>query len=133
MKEYKCEECEEPTTPILFENQLAYARLSNPSFAPGHIVVLPKDHAKSLADLTKEERKDMDELTLMAQKSLEEEFGYKNIIIWENEGPNRSVEHYHRHVIPGDKIEGEWPIKIGNIKTLKNEEITELTYKLIST
>jgi diadenosine tetraphosphate (Ap4A) HIT family hydrolase len=47
-KNYNCEKCPEPRSKVIFEGKFVYLRLSNPSFAPYHLLILPKAHRESI-------------------------------------------------------------------------------------
>jgi diadenosine tetraphosphate (Ap4A) HIT family hydrolase len=120
MDAYKCNQCDEPRTPIVLETDYAYARISNPSFAPYHTVILPKEHRESLETCSDDERRDMDDITMGLKKALAN-MGYTNFVIWENDGPNRTIKHYHRHLIPSTPSNP--PVRIHQRKFLEKEEI----------
>ncbi len=122
MTDYKCI-CDEPKTPIILENELAYARFSNPNFGPGHIVILPKAHRKSLEEITSAEVLAIRELKLLAKKKLQILHpALTDIAYWENDGPHRSDEHYHCHVI-ANTGEPPYVVTIDNLTELSPEQL----------
>jgi histidine triad (HIT) family protein len=93
---------------LLETDQLAAFRDINPQ-APTHILVIPKKHIQSLADLQPEDQGLMGDI-LMAIKSLAEqeglEDGYRVVV---NTGPDggQSVGHLHFHLLGGRSL--QWP------------------------
>lgn len=121
--------CDEPKTPVILESDLVYVRISNPSFGPYHVVILPKKHKESLQTCTKSERQEMDDLTVALIETYKNNFSFSDFVIWENDGINRSVSHYHRHIIPNNGKE-PYPVIINKIIELKENEIKNYTKEL---
>ena len=121
--------CNEPTTPVIFESDLVYSRMSNPCFKPYHILILPKNHRERFRECIPTERREMDDLTGAIIDLYETKFSFSDFAIWENDGINRSVSHYHRHVIPNIGQE-PYPIKINKFTNLTEKEITNYTKEI---
>jgi histidine triad (HIT) family protein len=77
--------------------------------APTHLLVIPKKHIASLADLEPEDRAVMGEI-MLAMKELAEQVGLDNgFRVVANTGPDggQSVHHLHFHLLGGRSL--QWP------------------------
>jgi len=89
------------------ENELAYARLDAFPVSPGHILVVPKRHAKDWFDLTSDEQQAIMQLVMQGKVWLENRYrpdGY-NIGMNCGESAGQTVMHMHCHLIP--RYEGD--------------------------
>jgi Diadenosine tetraphosphate (Ap4A) hydrolase and other HIT family hydrolases len=75
--------------------------------APKHVVIIPKTHIASLAELTQEQQGLVGRLVMLAQKLAEEEgiarSGYRVAINCGPEG-GQVVPHLHLHLIGGRRL-----------------------------
>lgn len=104
------------------ENELAYAIFDSFPVNEGHTLIIPKRHAETYFDLTKEEAAAMQELALEVKKMLDEKYhpdGY-NIGLNCGEWAGQTVMHCHMHVIPRYKGDIENP-RGGVRKIIKNK------------
>lgn len=95
----------------LFENDLAVAFLDNSPVSLGHMLVIPKRHARTYFDLTEEEIKAMFDLSLKVKEYLDNLYhpdGY-NVGFNIDECGGQSVFHCHMHVIPRYRSDVENP------------------------
>jgi histidine triad (HIT) family protein len=88
------------------ENLIAFKDI-NPK-APVHLLIVPKKHIESIADLI-EEDKDLIKEMIWRAKILAEDFkiaerGYKLIINCREEG-GQIIKHLHLHLLGGKKLE----------------------------
>jgi histidine triad (HIT) family protein len=97
------------STEFLVEtDQLVAFRDLNP-VAPTHILVIPKKHIASLADLELEDRALMGEM-MVAIRRLAEQLGLdEGFRVVANTGPaaGQSVHHLHFHLLGGRSL--QWP------------------------
>ena len=75
-------------------------------FADGHIMVLPKEHYRSYAELRSEEAKDLFDLLQEMSLVLRKVYKVEATITLANHGKNQSQEHIHIHLIPSWDEEG---------------------------
>jgi len=94
-------------TEILFEDDLAVAFKDRNPIAPVHILIIPKKHIESIADL-----KEKDEILagrlIMIAKILAEKFkiadtGYKLLFRVKKDG-GQEVPHIHLHLLGGARL-----------------------------
>jgi len=99
----------------VFDDDLVFAFKDRAPIAPVHILIIPKEHIKSIADL-KEEHEALAGRMIMAAKKLAEqagiaEGGYKLLFRVGRHG-GQEVPHIHLHLIGGAKLaEGIKPIR----------------------
>ena len=78
--------------------------------APTHVIVIPKTHITSLAELAEEQQELIGRLIILAQKLAEEEgiakSGYRLAINCGPEG-GQVIPHLHFHLIGGRKLSDE--------------------------
>ncbi len=123
MSNYQCKGCLEPKTPVIYEGINVFVRLSNPSFCPYHILVMPKEHKTDLFPPAIFERAEMDLITCKIIDGLKKRFSeLTDFILMENIGTHRGAEHFHRHIIPNN---GEEPfvLKIREIAKLEEGDV----------
>jgi len=89
---------------ILREGKFTKVIFSNPRLMPGHLLVIPKRHVVKIAELNKEEQKELFEITIEMQEKI-----LRNISlgcdIRQNcrpfqEEDDLKVDHLHIHLIP---------------------------------
>ena len=102
---------------ILYEDDLVMAFSDAYPIAPVHILVIPKEHIKSINELTEDEKgeKIAGRLIMVAKKLAKEngtsEKGYK-LLIRTGENGGQEIPHIHLHLLGGAKLsEGIRPIK----------------------
>lgn len=109
----ECVFCTLPETKILVENELARAFFDKYPVSAGHVLIVPKRHAASLFDATKEEMACIGELLRRVKEQLDEKFhpdGY-NVGVNVGDAAGQTVLHLHVHVIPryyGDAGSVRW-------------------------
>ena len=78
--------------------------------APKHIIVIPRVHIASVAELTENERELMGGLIMLAKKLAEQEgiarTGYRLAINSGHEG-GQAVPHLHLHLLGGKQLSGQ--------------------------
>lgn len=89
---------------VLFESEDVIAFKDAHPIAPVHVLVIPKAHIKSVAEVSQEDQKLMGEIVLAAKKIADElgisEGGYKLLIRVGSHG-GQEVDHLHLHLIGG--------------------------------
>ncbi len=87
---------------VVLENELAYAIYDGFPVSEGHMLIIPKRHAETYFNLTKEENSAMQELAHKAKKLLDEKYhldGY-NVGFNCGEAAGQTIFHCHMHIIP---------------------------------
>ncbi|MDD5489817.1 MAG: HIT domain-containing protein, partial [Candidatus Moranbacteria bacterium] len=100
---------------FLFEDDLVVAFRDLHPIAPVHVLVIPKKHIESVADISEKDEKLMGRMILAAKKIAEDlkigEYGYK-LLFRVGEHGGQEVKHMHLHLIGGARLsEGIHPIK----------------------
>jgi histidine triad (HIT) family protein len=94
---------------IVYEDELAIAFIDVNPQAPVHILVIPKQPIKSLADVTAQNQELMGHLLVTAQQvALNAGLtnGYRLVINTGNDG-GQTVSHIHLHILGGRQM--TWP------------------------
>ena len=86
----------------IFENELAQAFYDAYPVSEGHMLITPKRHVSSYFEMTKAERKAIEELLDLSKDNLTEKFHAKayNIGINVGKAAGQTVFHCHVHLIP---------------------------------
>lgn len=86
----------------IIKNDLAWAFPTNIPITPGHTLVSPIRCAKTLSDLTKEERLAILDLADKIIFALKKTYGAEGFnCVWNQEKlAGQSVPHFHLHIIP---------------------------------
>ncbi len=111
----------------VFEDELVFAFLDINPFSPGHTLVVPKEPARTLDQLSDESAGALGRVLPRISKAVLEATGAKEFNVLQNNGPHafQSVFHVHFHIIP--KLEDgtglSWPFKS---KPLDHEEASSL-------
>lgn len=78
----------------------------------GHTLIIPKEHAATLEELSDDKASKILVLTKKIVKAMKEVHGFTNYNIIQNNGKiaGQTVDHYHMHIIPRYSIEevGLW-------------------------
>ena len=87
---------------VVVQNDLAKAFYDGYPVSPGHILIVPKRHIKSLFEATKEERIALWELLSECKRVLDERNRPDGFNIGINDGTaaGQTVMHLHIHLIP---------------------------------
>ncbi len=97
------------------ETDKALAFLDIKPVHPGHILVIPKQHAATVEDLSAADFQAVTDLVQAMGGAIKNKLGYQGYNIMLNNGPvaGQEVPHLHFHVIP--RVEGDqfkhWPGK----------------------
>ncbi|PWR72316.1 HIT family protein [Methanospirillum lacunae] len=86
----------------ILENHEVYARYDKNPVSPGHLLIIPKRHFKSVFEATETELSALWNLIRVAKSYLDETFnpdGY-NIGINDGSAAGQTIMHLHIHLIP---------------------------------
>ena len=87
---------------IVAENELAYAIADAFPISPGHTLIIPKRHMKSLFETTEKEREALFSLLVGIRKKIKtgkHPDGF-NIGVNEGQAAGQTVMHLHLHLVP---------------------------------
>ena len=115
---------------VVGENDGAVAFLDANPMAPGHTLVVPRDHRERLADLSGDESGDVFDLVYDLASRIEAAVDADGATVGLNDGPaaGQEVPHVHAHVIPRFDGDGGGPIHVaaGSRPDLSDEELDEI-------
>ena len=97
----------------VFEDEHTLAFMDTAKDVDGHILVIPKRHAKNILDCDEKELSQLMKTVKKVSLHLVNNCGYNgvNLLNASDESAGQSVPHFHIHIIPrktGDKINA-WP------------------------
>lgn len=102
-----CDFCkkEEIENRLIIENDLAVAFPSIKPIGVAHLLVVPKRHAETWDDMTKQEQESVFGLRKKLKKALLKTFDLNGFNFAWNEGKDsgQSVPHFHFHIVPRAK------------------------------
>lgn len=107
----KCPFCNPPKEALLYEDGLIKILVDSYPASRGHLLVVPRKHARKWDELTREEKIAILEGMELSMRKLKEAFnpdGF-NIGINLGEAAGQTVEHIHLHVIPRYKGDSKYP------------------------
>ena len=94
-------------TDLLYEDDLVMAFNDIHPLAPVHVLIIPKEHIESIADLEDEDEKLMGRMIMAAKKIAEDlkidSSGYK-LLFRVKENGGQEVPHIHLHLIGGARL-----------------------------
>ncbi len=98
---------------VVFQSEYLLAFLDVGPLAEGHLLVVPKTHCESLADLAPEIAAELGRVLPRFGRALLEVTGAKGFNVLQNDGPaaGQVVPHVHFHLIPrrsGDNLGYRW-------------------------
>lgn len=98
----KCPFCTKPNDEIIVQNQLAKAFFDTKPANPGHVLVVPKEHVRTIFDCSQAQILAIRELVLKVKHFLDQKFQPGGYQIGMNCFPigGQSVLHAHVHIIP---------------------------------
>jgi len=105
-----CIFCAPEPEEIVLENRLAYARYDKHPVSPGHLLIIPKRHFRSVFEATEPEISALWDLIREARTCLDEDVAPDGYNIGINDGATagQTIMHLHIHLIPrykGDMID----------------------------
>ena len=94
-------------TDLLYEDDLVMAFNDVHPLTPVHVLIIPKEHIESIADLEDEDEKLMGRMIMAAKKIAEDlkidSSGYK-LLFRVKENGGQEVPHIHLHLIGGARL-----------------------------
>lgn len=97
---------------LIYEDNDFKAILDVAPATKGHVLVIPKEHAVTLTDLSDDKLSKLFVLAKKIIKAMKEVHGFTNYNIIQNNGPiaGQTVDHFHLHLIPRYSVEemGLW-------------------------
>jgi histidine triad (HIT) family protein len=100
---------------IVFEDQTALAFLDHRPLFPGHVLLVPKAHTETLADLPASDLPGFFSTVQKIELAVETAMDAEGSFIAINNKVSQSVPHLHVHIVPrnkGDGLKGFfWPRK----------------------
>ncbi len=104
----------------LYENEVYFICLNLYPYNPGHLMIIPSRHVERFEDLTKNERTEIFEATIKAQKMLRKELEPTGFNVGYNQGKysGASIDHIHIHIVPRYKSELGFIDIIGQTKII---------------
>jgi histidine triad (HIT) family protein len=116
----------------VYEDKQCLAFLDINPVNPGHLLVIPKAHYKTITDMPKKLCEHLAgvvwSLSLKVQQELDPD-GIK-VVQSNNEQAGQLVPHYHVHVIPRYKGDGDHYIEEWKTQELSEEDMKEIQEKL---
>lgn len=97
----------------IYEDEKTYAFLDISDDAIGHTLVIPKEHAENIMEISEEGLKAVMSTVQKISKHYVDDLGYTGVNLMNASGKSaqQSVFHFHVHIIP--RIEGDgldtWP------------------------
>lgn len=116
MEEGSCPFCAPAPERILVENDVALAMRDAFPVSTGHVLILPRRHARSFFEVTRDERAGLLALLDRARELLDAEHRPDGYNIGINDGPaaGQTVPHLHIHLIP--RYRGDRPDPRGGVR-----------------
>ena len=86
----------------IYEDNLVFAFLDINPFSPGHTLVVPKEAARTLDNLSDESAEALGKVLPRISRAIMRATGAEEFNVIQNNGPNafQSVFHVHFHIIP---------------------------------
>jgi histidine triad (HIT) family protein len=104
-----CDFCDSPDLKKreIFANDLVWALPTNIPIVPGHVLICPIRHLRTLGELSNEEREAIFNMLVTIKFALVKTFGATGFNYAWNEGETagQNIAHLHLHILP--RIEGD--------------------------
>lgn len=100
-------------------------------YNPGHTLVIPKKHYKTLLDMPRSEAGRLFERVWLVAKAAVKALDADGVHIGQNNGraARQVIDHVHVHIVPrfyNDTLDGSWPVR----KSLPVEEMKKLAAQI---
>ena len=119
-----------PPSYVVFEDSISLAFLDNRPLFPGHILLIPKQHFETLADLPVDLSGGFFRNVQLLAQAVEQGMQAEGTFVAVNNRVSQSVPHLHVHIVPRRKKDGLrgffWPRN-----TYKDEEQMKETQEAI--
>lgn len=109
---------------IVHEGTLAYVILNKFPYNSGHLMVVPRRHAATLALLTRDELNEIALLTQLSERVLTDAFKPQGINVGMNLGRPAGagiVDHLHMHLVPRWNGDTNFMTVVGEVRVLPEE------------
>lgn len=117
----------------VYEDEKCLAFLDINPLAPGHTLIIPKEHMESIFDISEDLLQHIAAIAQKLAKNMREKIGAEGVNLFQASGPaaEQSIQHFHLHVIPrksGDNlnINEWWRSKVGKMSKEQMEELARL-------
>ncbi len=126
----------------VFEDDISVGLLDYRPLFPGHVLLLPKDHYITIADLPEDLVKSFFYNVQLLSKAVEKGIGAQGVLVAINNRVSQSIPHLHVHIVPRNKGDGLrgffWPRKkykdeehMASVKKLIQNAIKEILSSVI--
>ncbi|HZU24214.1 MAG TPA: HIT family protein [Bryobacteraceae bacterium] len=116
--------------PVVFEDHASLAFLDHRPLFAGHVLLIPRDHVETLAELPRTRNGDFLGNVQVLCRALEAGLGAEGTFVAVNNRVSQSVPHLHVHIVPrhrGDGLKGFfWPRR----KYANEQELSEVQQKV---
>lgn len=92
----------------LYEDEMFKVILDRFPAAPGHMLIIPKEHYKDIFDLPNEVAEKIYPLAKQLARRVQDVMGAEGVNIVQNNGEvaGQSVHHFHLHIVPRKEKDG---------------------------
>lgn len=118
---------------ILYEDEKCMAFLDINPLAPGHTLVIPKEHVENIFDIEEDLLKHIITTAQKISKSMREKMGAEGVNLFQASGlsAEQSIFHFHLHIIPRKpndnlNLNEWWRSKVGKTNKEQMEKIAKL-------
>ncbi len=94
------------SAPVVLDDDLVIAFLDHRPVFPGHVLVVPRDHHETLADLPHELIEPLFTRVQRVARAVEGALGAHGTFVAMNNKVSQSVPHLHVHVVPRRRKDG---------------------------
>jgi histidine triad (HIT) family protein len=117
---------------IIFENNNNLAFLDIFPINPGHTIVIPKKHYQNLEDIPENELIELYKIVKKLAKLIRNKLSIDGYNVLQNnfEAAGQVIQHFHIHIIPRNKTDDKFKIKIPR-KQSNEEELNKIQKKII--
>ncbi|WP_436795278.1 HIT family protein [Actinospongicola halichondriae] len=91
---------------VVFDDDVAVGFLDTRPLFPGHVLLVPRSHVETLADLPVESVGPLFERARLLSAAMPEAMGSQGSFVAMNNTVSQSVPHLHVHVVPRTKRDG---------------------------
>lgn len=136
-KDYGCIFCRivegDLASPLVFEDESTLGFLDHRPLFPGHLLLIPKKHYETLADLPLSLIEPFFSNAQMLSRAVEAAMDAEGTFVAMNNRVSQSVPHLHVHVVPRRRKDGLkgffWP----RTKYSSDEQVNEVKTRIQST
>ena len=107
------------------ENTVCFPSIDFPAHEEGHLLVIPKEHYRSLEDVPPETVSELIEHVQKAARVTRMEHEGCNVLLNNGEAAGQSVMHVHFHIVPRDE-DDDIDIEVWDKKELSEEQFEDL-------